>query len=75
VNDLDGGDVAMLRYWFSERTHWLADVFGAPVPLDAPELPDFGSDGGVDLRIDSRRRRRDEAVLSARLGRTVERGS
>jgi len=26
VSDLDGGDVTMLRYWFSERTLWLRRV-------------------------------------------------
>ena len=40
ITDLAGGDVAMLRYWFSERTLWLADVFGEPEPLAAPFLPD-----------------------------------
>ena len=30
ISDLPGGDVTMLRYWFSERTLWLADVFGEP---------------------------------------------
>lgn len=39
VSDLDGGDVAMLRYWCSERTHWLKDVLGDPQPLEAPALP------------------------------------
>jgi hypothetical protein len=37
ATDLADGDVAILRYWFSERTHWLVDVFGQPEPLDAPE--------------------------------------
>ena len=36
VTDLGGGDVTLLRYWFGERTHWLADVFGNPAPLDQP---------------------------------------
>lgn len=30
ISDLGDGDVTMLRYWFSERTLWLADVFGEP---------------------------------------------
>ena len=36
IVDLGGGDVAMLRHWGSERTHWLADVFGDPEPLPPP---------------------------------------
>ncbi|MEO6571319.1 MAG: hypothetical protein ABIO83_07200, partial [Ilumatobacteraceae bacterium] len=35
ISDLGDGDVTMLRYWFSERTMWLADVFGEP--RDAPD--------------------------------------
>jgi hypothetical protein len=34
----------MLRYWFSERTLWLADVFGDPRPAPDP---------GVDLSSNS----------------------
>jgi hypothetical protein len=68
VSDLDGGDVAMLRYWFSERTHWLNDVFGEPEPLDSPAVPAPGF-GAVDVRVDSSRRQRDEAVLRALLAR------
>ena len=30
IVDLGDGDVTMLRYWFSEHTTWLADVFGQP---------------------------------------------
>ena len=30
IADLAGGGVTMLRYWFSERTLWLNDVFGEP---------------------------------------------
>ena len=40
IVDLGGGDVTMLRYWFSERALWLADVFGIftsrPRPADQP---------------------------------------
>lgn len=70
VSDLGDGDVAMLRYWFSEHTLWLADVFGEPQPLAAP---DFDTDGtnleGIDVRADSARRRRDQAMLAAQLNR------
>ncbi len=38
VTDLGGGDVAMLRYWFSERTLWLADTFGSPTAALEPEI-------------------------------------
>src|SRR5690606_31424987 len=38
VTDLGGGEVALMRYWFSERAHWLADVFGEPRPLPGPVL-------------------------------------
>lgn len=38
VADLPSGGVTMLRYWGSERTLWLRDVFGVPEPLPAPEL-------------------------------------
>jgi hypothetical protein len=38
VSDLADGVVTMLRYWGSERTLWLRDVFGIPEPLASPEL-------------------------------------
>jgi hypothetical protein len=38
ITDLGNGDVAMLRYWFSERTHWLADVFDEPHPAPDPTI-------------------------------------
>ena len=38
VCDLSDGGVTMLRYWGSERTLWLRDTFGTPVPLAGPEL-------------------------------------
>ncbi|MEO1055340.1 MAG: hypothetical protein AAFY28_00345 [Actinomycetota bacterium] len=36
ITDLPDGDVTMLRYWGSERTLWLSDVFGDPVLLSPP---------------------------------------
>ena len=72
VSDLGGGDVAMLRYWFSERTHWLTDAFGEPEPLGVPSFdldPDEIPFVGVDPRTDDARRQRDRAILDARLGR------
>ena len=38
IVDLEGGDVTMLRYWFSERTLWLADVFGEPRSAPDPQI-------------------------------------
>ena len=38
IVDLGGGDVAMLRYWFSERTLWLADVFTEPRRAPNPQM-------------------------------------
>jgi hypothetical protein len=70
VSDLGDGDVAMLRYWFSERTHWLTDAFGEPVPLGAPSFdPTRTSLSVCDVRTDDNRRRHDEAILTAQLGR------
>ena len=33
IAELPSGGVTMLRYWGSERTHWLTDVLGEPVKL------------------------------------------
>lgn len=73
ITDHDGGDVTMLRYWFSERTHWLADVFGDPEPapgpfLHEPQLAD-GSIGAVKPSDYPQRRRRDAQHLGRLLGR------
>jgi hypothetical protein len=38
IVDLDDGGVTMLRYWFSERTLWLADVFGEPSSAPDPHI-------------------------------------
>jgi len=70
ITDLGDGDVAMLRYWFSERTHWLTDPFGTPEPLDAPHVDEDRSGfGGVDVCRDSARRARDLQALKVQLGR------
>lgn len=73
ITDLADGDVTMLRYWFSERTHWLADVFGEPEPASAPVLPtrlaQRASDWPVDVRSDAERQRRDALALRGMLGR------
>jgi len=65
VSDLGDGDVALLRYWFSERTHWVNDVFAEPVPLAAPHVgPELAVDV-IDVRHDRARRADDRAVLDA----------
>ncbi len=70
VSDLGGGDVTMLRYWFSERTLWLADAFEEPVAVAAPDVETDGTAITVcDARTDDERRRLDRAILTAQLGR------
>jgi hypothetical protein len=73
ASSLDRGDVAMLRYWFTERTLWLADVFGEPEPAPPPALPrrseSEGTIVGVDLRTDPHRRHGDADALACLLGR------
>lgn len=72
ISDLGGGDVAMLRYWFSERTHWLHDVFGEPQPLGAPVFEEpAGQDrfGVVDVEIDLIRQAKDRRHLLGLLDR------
>lgn len=53
MSNLADGGATMLRYWSSERTMWLEDVFGDPEPLDAPELTGRLS-GTVGLAVSSR---------------------
>jgi hypothetical protein len=71
VSDLSSGGVTMLRYWSSERTLWLQDVFGNPEPLVAPELSGRVSGAlGVDESCgDQARITQDLAAITARLGR------
>lgn len=66
IVDLAGGDVAMLRYWFSERTLWLTDVFGEPRLAPDPRI-DLSGDHEPPLppRIDV-----DSVYVSRLLGRT-----
>lgn len=71
LSDLHEGGVTMLRYWFSERSLWLRNVFEDPVPLPAPAL--YGnSDGdvGVGVTKNAARRESDLRRLATRLGRS-----
>ena len=43
----DAGTVSLLRYWLSERTLWLHDVFGEP---DAPARAHVRGPGRAELR-------------------------
>lgn len=38
IVDLGDEGVTMLRYWYSERTLWLADAFGEPRPAPDPQI-------------------------------------
>ena len=70
VSNLADGSVTMLRYWGSERTLWLADVFREPEPLSAPALSGrVNGDEGISVRDDAPRQQRDLLVLRSLLGR------
>jgi hypothetical protein len=74
VSDLPGGDVAMLRFWFTERTLWLTDVFAEPEPLGAAEIEAELSNGAtrpgaLDLRTDTAAHERERRRLDRFLGR------
>jgi len=70
VSDLSGGGVTMLRYWGSERTLWLHDVFGTPAPLAPPTFSNrFGMDHEIDQSQVADRREDDRRALNVLLGR------
>lgn len=69
ISDLEHGGVAMLRYWFSERTLWLADVFGQPSLAPDPQI-DFS--GGQRCSKRPARIAVDPALVRRLLGRSVE---
>ena len=72
ITDLGNGDVTMLRYWFSERTHWLADVFGEPQPATDPIRHDHDTGGAAPAAAampPPDRQRRDRELLQRLLGR------
>lgn len=61
--------VSMVRYWGSERTIWLNDVFGAPSPCAAPVLTGrINGVGGIEAS-DPERRGADVASMAAQLAR------
>jgi hypothetical protein len=71
VAELGDDVVTMLRYWGSERTLWLNDVFGVPEPLDAPELSGrINGDLGINAD-DADRRAHDTRTLAALVGRDL----
>jgi hypothetical protein len=60
----------MLRYWASERTLWLADVFGEPQPRPAPRLSGRVSGlPGADLGRAPAREAADRDEVARLLGR------
>jgi hypothetical protein len=61
--------VTMVRYWRSERTCWLHDVFGVPQPRPAPSLNGrVNNDLGVATTDNPTGGARDERVLTVLLG-------
>ncbi len=70
ISDLSDGGVTMMRYWGSERTLWLHDVFDVPRPLVAPALTGRVGDGaGIDASTVVERQSSDRAMLERLLGR------
>jgi hypothetical protein len=70
VANLPDGGVAMLRYWASERTLWLRDVFGEPEPLPAPHLSGRVCDlRGAAVTNDAGLRGEDHHHIEVLLGR------
>jgi len=70
VSDLPDGGATMLRYWWSERTLWLADVFGDPEPVGAAELSGRVSGTvGLDALGDEDRSAQDLVEILTTLGR------
>lgn len=71
VSDMNDDSVTMLRYWGSERTLWLRDVFDEPEPLAAPVLTgSIGGGVGIDASRDYERRASDLTTLRRLLGRS-----
>lgn len=70
ISDLANGGVTMMRYWGSERTLWLHDIFGEPEPLPAPALTgSVGGGVGIDVSSDAERQASDRSVIETLLDR------
>lgn len=70
ISDLANGGITMMRYWGSERTLWLHDVFDKPEPLAAPALSGrVGGGIGIDASVDTERQASDRSVIETLLGR------
>jgi hypothetical protein len=68
----DDDEYTMLRYWGSERTHWLHDCLGEPEPLEAPALSGrVNGDLGISTIANDQRRAEDQRLLHHLLGRTT----
>ncbi len=60
----------MLRYWRSERTLWLNDVFGTPESLPPPTISDnVGGQPKAAAMTSAEREAADRTVITAMLGR------
>jgi len=69
VPELGADAVSLVRYWRSERTLWLNDVFDTPTPMRSPALSGrINADVGIDADLPDRRAL-DMAAIAARLGR------
>ena len=71
VCDLGNGRFTALHGFGSERTLWLADVFGVATPLGAPEglTGSYNGDIGADATTDHQRAAQDLVNLEVALGR------
>jgi len=68
--ELDDQSFTMLRHWGSERTHWLRDCFGAPEPMESPDLAGrIYNLVGIDTVQDSERAAADIELFERLLGR------
>lgn len=68
VVDLGPDVVTMVRYWSSERSMWLNDVFETPTPLSAPSLTGYVN-GVLGIGDDPHRRAVDAQTINTTLDR------
>ena len=74
ISDAPDGAVTMLRYWFSERTHWLRDVFEDAKPLGLTALydPVSGTASTTQHSVFTHQRaERDRLVIEGQLNRPM----